>query len=170
MELVLLWRWVRTSIRCSWLTVWCCTDWPLISRISSPTCSVACLWIMPPCMIRATMHRPSSVIFNVMPYISGFREQNYDLRYARFSHWIRTLCARTAATHNAVYNGKTQIRSNSNTNSNCNHTVVFYGRVQRLSLSLTIGSSVFFWNWTNRTRVTCWSSPFSTLSLSSPFM
>lgn len=34
---------------------------------------------------------------------------------------------------------------------------------------LTIGSSVFFWNCTSRTRVTCWSSPFSMLSVSSPF-
>lgn len=33
---------------------------------------------------------------------------------------------------------------------------------------LTIGSSVFFWNWTKRTLVTCGRSPFSTLSTSSP--
>lgn len=89
-----------TNNLCNWLTVWFCTGWPFISRISSPTCSVACRWIIPPCMIRATIHRPSSVIFNVMP----------------------------------------------------------------------IGSSVFFWNWTSRTRVTCWSSPplSVTLSTSSP--
>lgn len=36
--------------------------------------------------------------------------------------------------------------------------------------TLTIGSSVFFWNCTSRTRVTCGSSPFSALSASSaPF-
>lgn len=89
-----------TNNLCNWLTVWFCTGCPLISRISSPTCSVAWRWIMPPCMIRATIQRPSSVIFNVMP----------------------------------------------------------------------IGSSVFFWNWTSRTRVTCWSSPplSVTLSISSP--
>lgn len=91
---------ILTNNLCNWLTVWCWTGWPFISRISSPTWSVACRWIMPPCIILATIQRPSSVIFKVIP----------------------------------------------------------------------IGSSVFFWNCTNRTRVTCCNSPLSVaLSTSSPF-
>lgn len=58
-----------TSILWSCATDWLATGVPLISLISSPTCRVACLWIIPPCIIRATMHRPSSANLRVMPWI-----------------------------------------------------------------------------------------------------
>lgn len=70
-------QWYRTSSRCSWFTVWLWTDWPLISRISSPTCSVACRCIIPPCIIRATRHRPSSVIFNVIPCNKKIKRRDF---------------------------------------------------------------------------------------------
>ena len=56
-----------TRIFCRASTLLLETAIPLISRISSPTCSVACRWIIPPCMILATMQRPSSVTFRVIP-------------------------------------------------------------------------------------------------------
>lgn len=58
---------VLTRIFWRVLTDWFMTGTPLISRISSPTWSVAWRWIIPPCMIRATMHLPSSFIFSVIP-------------------------------------------------------------------------------------------------------
>lgn len=58
---------ILTRIFWSWLTDWFITGIPLISLISSPTWRVACRWIIPPCIILATMHLPSSFILSVIP-------------------------------------------------------------------------------------------------------
>lgn len=139
-----------TSIFCSCSTVWLATLIPLISRISSPTCSVPgckrdaaaystciwcrwlcsrtrarppCLWIIPPCMILATMQWLESFIFSVMPCGDQHRRR--------------------------------QPRASPRRGSETNRTM---------------GSSVFFWNCTRRTLVT-FSRSTSPLVLSgeSPF-
>lgn len=158
-------RYFHTSIRCSWLTDWCCTDWPLISRISSPTCSVACRCIIPPCIIRATMHRPSSVIFSVMPWISEKSGNSREKERQEDRDKFRWKCK---------FPNKSSLHARC-TITYCAHCLWLFTAAIAFKITemikLTIGSSVFFWNCTNRTRVTCcWSSPFSTLSLSSPLI
>lgn len=83
---------VLTSIFCKALTDWLATGIPLISLISSPTWRVACLCIIPPCIIRATTHFPSSFIFKVIPcnqtsnaiFLSSFLQHVFFLSKTNF--------------------------------------------------------------------------------------
>lgn len=112
---------------------WWRDDWTCIVLDSIP-----CLWIMPPCIILATMQWFRSFIFNVIPCNTG----ENGLIVCTGDHNNSTLLKKKKC------------------------------KCLRVSLSSThtMGSSVFFWNCTRRTRVT-FSRSMSPLVLSgeSPF-
>lgn len=143
---------ILTRIFCKALTDWFWTGIPLISLISSPTWRVACLWIIPPCIIRATKHCPSSFIFNVIPCEAAEQCEN---RFKCNVHSKRRLLRgrRKGTFHPSSFSSLPCL-----TPAKC------------FQVSLTIGSSVFFWNCTSLTRVIFSSkSPFCPSRSSPPF-